>query len=596
MKTIHFPILLLVAVLWHQIPHPARAQSEPQQNCLEFGEPDEAQNPRVYDWVVLEVKDFAGNPLPQTRVTAAGDVVGLDLGFHTVIELRPPCATVEMWLAHFSSPAMVEAFDADGHLVDSKTMTAEQHVVQSLVLSAGDVLISHVSVHANQDETLLIGICGASEPTPTGLWSRRVDDAVMVEWTGEGILQSSTTVFGPWTDVPDAISPYPASSAEVARFFRLRMPREDRVVEPEQGVEIMQVNFGGHFPDSGWGRVVVDPGILFRSTGIEGGYLNVFTTKGWAIQNLPVPPLDQPPSAKYFDLGEPELSEDLTTVELKVVHSNGPIGEAAVVVAEFDFYRFPVPGWIWNPSGLGPEIDLVPGPPPPTVPLDQVVPIFEATFARYQPVTNVETAKNQCWPMAVANCLQFLEDQGDISVPHNHTLGLRGDNTLVGKLDTAFDRTASARCVGDGVCVQQAFDGKFKYLSDNNVTGLSFRHQGVGALCEILPAGNYSNHGITSQYDGAALTWEWIRDRMSEGWAIEAIIVWGGGGGHAVRVTGYGMKTGSPWIRYSHDAQQCNDTTGLEHVVVELTDPDNDQLPNLDSTNNEFVLFIATGI
>jgi hypothetical protein len=433
------------------------------------------------------------------------------------------------------------------------------------------------------------------QPQFTGM-VKNPDRTITITWTGQGTLQAAPDAAGPFQDVPGATSPYTFSTKDRMKFFQLRTARVDRVVQPGKGVEIMQVDFGTKYPATEWGRVLVDHRALIKNTGIAGGYLNVFTKKGWAVQNLPIPSLDQPPCAKYFELGVQERGMRVKGAEIKVFHSNGPVDNAEEQVAKIDFSQYEVSEWIWNPTGVGREsIEIIPDRPPLTL---SVRTVFKLIFsvAYYENTTNEETAKNQCGPMAVANSLQFLENQGHITVPHNHTLGLKGDNTLVGQLDTACNRSASARCSGSGVCMQDMLDGKFKYLNDNSLTaGLSHRHLGLGALCTLLPSANYTAHGITSQYDGTPLTYEWIRDRIRDGWAVEAWIKWGGGGGHVVRVTGCGSRFGIPWLRYSHDAQQCNDTAGIEDVVVELTDPDNDGHLNLDTTNNEIVLFTATG-
>jgi hypothetical protein len=425
---------------------------------------------------------------------------------------------------------------------------------------------------------------------------KNVDRTLTITWTGQGMLQAAPDPAGPFRDVTGATSPYTFTPKDRMMIFRLSTARLDRVVKPGKGVEVMQVDFGAKYPATEWGRVVVDHRTLTKNTGIAGGYLNVFTKKGWAVQNLPIPPFDQPQCVKYFDLGLPERSMRIKATEIKVLHSNGPVDNAEEQIAKIDFSPYEVSEWVWNPTGLGREAtEIIPDRPPLTLAVRTVFK-FVFSVSYYEDVTNVETAKNQCGPMAVANSLQFLENQGHITVPHNHALGLKGDNTLVGQLDTACNRSASARCSGSGVCMQDMLDGKFKYLSDNSLTtGLSHRHQGVGALCTLMPAANFAAHGITSQYDGTPLTWEWLRDRIRDGWAVEAWITWGGGGGHVVRVTGCGKRFGIPWLRYSHDAQQCNDTAGIEDVVVDLSDPDSDGHLNLDGTNDEIALFVATG-
>ncbi|HRZ39136.1 MAG TPA: PA14 domain-containing protein [Candidatus Paceibacterota bacterium] len=450
---------------------------------------------------------------------------------------------------------------------------------------------------------------GAAIPTAdcypdqaAGLRIRMPASAVVVEWVGDDILQSAPTALGPWTDVSGALGSYTTPPREAAAFYRLRGERRDHVIQPGQGVEVMQVSFGDQVSGPQWGRVVANPRVLTRSTAIIGGFLNVFTAKGWAIQNMPVPLTDQPSSAKYFDLGSPGFRGPITIAELKIIYSNSLIAQPREVVDNLDFTPFPAAAWVWNATGLGPPVDLVPGTPPTTYGMEDIDLVGKETFARYQLVTNEQTAKNQSWPMAMANCIAYWWHTGTLRfLCPAHEPGLKGDHSLVGQLDTAFDRVVRSRCSGDGVCVKQAFDGRIgglnrcsyveDYLSDYVYT----MHQGVGAVCGVLPYGSYHDYwgDVISACVGDAPTWEWVRDWFNNRYTVEALIAYGGGGGHAVRVTGYGMTAGKPWIRYSHDAQQCNDAAGLENVVVELSDPDRDDFLNIDGTDDEIVMFVA---
>lgn len=289
-------------------------------------------------------------------------------------------------------------------------------------------------------------------------------------------------------------------------------------------------------------------------------------------------------------------------IELKLRHSSHPAGDVRLMVNHDDFDRFPVTIWVWNAKGAGPTFKVDPGPPPATVPKGSAVPVGRETFAYYQQITNQQTANNQCVPMALANSLQFLENDSALIVPHKHSTGLKGDKTLVGKLDTTCNRPVTNRKKGEGVCFKPMADGKFKYLKDNKLTGvLSHRHQGRG-WCKPLPTGNYTSHGSTSQDDGSAPTWNWMCRRLRNGCDIEAVFSYEDvkgniTGGHAVRITGCGMVTGQEWVRYSHDAQQTDvdtsDTQGLESVVVWPADLDNDGLLNFDVQQRELRFVFA---
>jgi hypothetical protein len=125
-------------------------------------------------------------------------------------------------------------------------------------------------------------------------------------------------------------------------------------------------------------------------------------------------------------------------------------------------------------------------------------------------------------------------------------------------------------------------DGTFEYLQDHGLDGLlTWRHQDRG-YGSVIPAGNFTAFGSTSVDDGATVSWNWIDDRITDGCAVGLVFI-----AHAVRVTGAGMTLGRPWIRYSHDAQQANDSAGLENVVTFLSDPDGNGLLNMDGSGRE---------
>ena len=43
-------------------------------------------------------------------------------------------------------------------------------------------------------------------------------------WTGNAVLETSVSVGGPWTPVPEALSPFSPAQSETQQFFRLRQP------------------------------------------------------------------------------------------------------------------------------------------------------------------------------------------------------------------------------------------------------------------------------------------------------------------------------------------------------------------------------------
>ncbi|MCX6829872.1 MAG: hypothetical protein NT002_11415 [candidate division Zixibacteria bacterium] len=209
--------------------------------------------------------------------------------------------------------------------------------------------------------------------------------------------------------------------------------------------------------------------------------------------------------------------------------------------------------------------------------------------------------------MSVANSLQFLEDKYGINVPQAHAQGLRGDNTLVGKLDDYMNRNVPVpgdRTKGGGVHPKNMLSGKFAYLAANGLANkLVHKHQGTGLTLgpgdpdgDSIPAADYTASGITSKFDGARPTWEWIYEQIRSGEDVEISINWANAAGnwagaHNVRVFGAGITKGKKWIKYKHDREQTDidpaDNKGLEEVEVEVGDIDGDGLLNFGGKKHE---------
>ena len=212
----------------------------------------------------------------------------------------------------------------------------------------------------------------------------------------------------------------------------------------------------------------------------------------------------------------------------------------------------------------------------------------------------MQCANNQCFPMANANCLQWLEDRQELVVPHPHVLGLDGDGTLVGQLDDLSGRFVTSRAQGMGVYFTPMVDGTFAYLEQHGLQGmLTHRHQGLGfglPGSQALPAGGFSSHGSTTVEDGTTPTLAWIEQRVRDGCAVLAVYAYSNVA-HAIRIVGVGRTEGRPWILYAHDAEQTHtdatDTHGLETVFVYPADLDQDGTLNLATEDQEIVFVQA---
>ncbi len=58
-------------------------------------------------------------------------------------------------------------------------------------------------------------------PSVPKLAAQRGDTDLVLSWTGDAALQRSSEIIGPWSDLPEAVSPFTANLVPEARFFRL---------------------------------------------------------------------------------------------------------------------------------------------------------------------------------------------------------------------------------------------------------------------------------------------------------------------------------------------------------------------------------------
>jgi hypothetical protein len=368
-------------------------------------------------------------------------------------------------------------------------------------------------------------------------------------------------------------------------------PQVVRQVLPGQGVSIAQVDFrldGRSYTDTNWGRLRIEPAALAATTGEVGGYVNVISEFGRVTVNLPLAPCALPLYVHYFDLGV-AVQEDVSDMALDVMWSRHPVGDAR------EHLHVPVTFAVgaWTSCAEGQPMQHFDHPlpePPPVRALDDVPERGTGTWTRCHIACNVQAAHCQCFPMSVANCLRALELGGHLALPHPHVPGQDGDATLVGQLDRLCSRFVTSRQQGVGIYYRTMVGGTFDYLATHGLTGiLTHRHQGLGSgyVAEhLLPPGDYSDHGITTVYDGPDPTWDWINLWHAAG--AEVLVTYDYVVAvHAVRIRGVGKVEGRPWLVYTHDARQAHldptDTEGLEDVFVWADDFDGDGRVNLGS-------------
>lgn len=182
----------------------------------------------------------------------------------------------------------------------------------------------------------------------------------------------------------------------------------------------------------------------------------------------------------------------------------------------------------------------------------------------------IQAANNQCGPAAAADSLAWLKDKWGIQIPHEHKKGLRGDNTLVGKLDELMNRIVNNRAKGDPIYDSDFIEGKLKYMLQNNIC-LVVKHQDDVLTDVSVTEGG---HTMTSKDKGYA-SFKFLCEEVCKGQDVEVGFSYLPGG-HWVRVVGCGiLKRESetyPFILYAHDARQTNrDPDDKKGVDVDLS-------------------------
>lgn len=364
-------------------------------------------------------------------------------------------------------------------------------------------------------------------------------------------------------------------------------------VGPGQGVMFYQLTYPGvaGATDVATGRVEVDLNQLRLASGMETGYLNVATAAGWVVRNLPLP---TEASYPYHRIG--------TSFALGV--SNGSAvrsGMAAMQLSDQPVANFAEP-----PST---PVDVVPremalggipdsalqGPP---LPPDLTGVSFslasaaaaaqaggETRLAIQADHPNLEAARNQCMPMAIANSLQFLKNKKGLVLPHAHQAGLKGDNTLVGQLDTATDRSTSTTDRRDpNAFGTWGLPGKLKYLARNNLGGrIETVHWGVGGSGESESGTrdvSVTENGVTLKSTGKGAVPDLDALIAALGEDQDCEVVYAGfytdASGtqriyrHAVDAIGAGKVGGMPFLMVISDLDQGSDTKGAGAAGIEF--------------------------
>jgi|GEM_PF-2175458 len=352
--------------------------------------------------------------------------------------------------------------------------------------------------------------------------------------------------------------------------------------------------------------LTIDIERLAEETDQDLGYFNLTTDRGWVGPNLSINRFDTSLTLSYnIELLDPDVvdNNDPEPGPRVVFLYAGPSFDAKAQLAPPpvpDFIRIPVVPTKLNFGGVGPTPTAVPEVTKPELNFNKDA----DNFAYMLPNNiNIQAAQDQCFPMSIANSLAWLDAQyPGVNVPHEHKPGLKGDNTLVGKLDTAMNRAVKSRTDADGVFFEGAMTGKFKYMSENGLKdSIITQHMGKGNE-PGFPDGDFESSGIKSEHKGDHVTFDWICSEIQKGEDIELVYTWeaapgGSAGAHAVRVVGCGKTRGTAWLKLLDDGLQSrtdrSDRFGLRVRQVFVADLDDDGDLNFDSFRKEINYAIA---
>lgn len=359
------------------------------------------------------------------------------------------------------------------------------------------------------------------------------------------------------------------------------------------GITFSQVDFeftDAPLADSNTAEISINAAALLGANSFSSGYLNVTTYSSaiggsgtWAVQNLPI------------NLGDP-YGGLRTNLELPIA----PGTDTNQVNAYVEFSPTPNPFFVggaqggWGVDGISynarGKISLLPQPPAPAIPPGGRLVTFPAgglTGPRFLQINypNVQTADNQCGPMAVANGLEYLHSARNLAVPHVHAPGLGSDTTnqrLVSQLDRQMGRNSVSRASGSTLDDYNVVEGTLFYLTSTDVQlKIPVEH-----MDDDFGDSDVSLGGLTSVGRGKAPSASFIFDKLSKNWAVELGYT-GKGGGHWVSVIEYSTILGVPAIRYtsdhdqtSSDATDSKGTDGRPDFSF-LVDTDGDGLLNL---------------
>lgn len=331
--------------------------------------------------------------------------------------------------------------------------------------------------------------------------------------------------------------------------------RKDNTVNMQQipGIYFYQINYyweKSTYTNSNTGELVVNIEKLKKDTGLQSGFINVYSTRGWIIQNLPFFENSKyPQTSMFFDLGQ---TGECTSINVHIEVSGEPFSEFTYSGA---LKPYPVVATPYNAEGDEEPVSFPrPQPPPPNIPGENDFNKFGDTLVYTQNNhPNVPVAHMQCVPAAYANNLQYLENEFGTPVDDELKEGINGTSSLTGQLDIYMERKSEGWTKGNGTNYIKGLNGFLKYTYFESLP-IIVRHQGLKG------DEDFTYLDFTSKGQGKTISIDFIMDEMKEGHAV-ALLYWyyvsgEHKGGHMVQLTSAGKILGVPFIEFLHDPNQ----------------------------------------
>jgi hypothetical protein len=413
----------------------------------------------------------------------------------------------------------------------------------------------------------------------------------------------------------------------------------------DSAFRVEQIEFIDEGGLSAWGRLTVDPAAIVRQTGATAGFVSVRTKLGWVVHNMPVqsrPEADWPERVRRLGLRAPTMVPELRAhfnigtesavraLDMVVVFTLEPLSMSrdlrkweragltpinVTVSQETQPKGFAVP----PPEGLPPQ----PPPPPPILapePLDPELDVQSWHTVSLPAEDNVQSAENQCGPVAYANALAYLRSTFGLDVPHPHIRGIQGGPSLVGVLDLLSGRPVTDACTGSPIeyCDDGSnggmFDGLYQYLDNAGLSGdVVLEHQGALGTLPSVCQNTIAQQSPISPAVGDVVTVPWIKSHIDNGDAVllafnrlqntpQGEVVQSG---HVVRIYGYSEVNGQDFLLALDDQQQDDQVNGfcaaldggLTWEAWQVGDSDNDGTLNKGMNNlREITFAMAMGV